>query len=331
MSEFNILYWNIHYADGYVGTKIKYILSSEIIKNTIKKILNQKEIDAVVFTEAYPQIEDGKHNVMLYEYFKATGYNIYPYDLNSFKSNEYPFKTTKYTNGILIATKEHFYKQNIKVIPNYLLLKHSQKDIYLGGVRICFDKNFEYDKQIEEVSNSLKEFNNVILLGDFNPGSRETEKIQDVLNKSSKGGILYDVLSGESKVSPKPSDFNKESGYIIDLINNRGLYLNYTDKIFCKGVKVKKFEKIYTPEQLYCNEQFLEDDGHIKREYMYWEKKHIKGDCKPAICSIIDEKYLYKVNIQCIKDIGLGYQNYTLCNTPFPDHNLLFASIDLGD
>lgn len=340
--KFNILYWNIHFADGAGATKTGLFNSSEIIKEEINGIIKGKEIDAIIFTEAHPQFDSENYNKELYNYFKKEKYHVYPYDDNKIK--KYPFeKNGKKKNGILIATKKEFsiYDSSLDN-PNFLLLRSKDGKIILGGLRICNYNAKSYEEQIERIKLKLKfdRKTSFILLGDYNPGSIPSEKyliannivlkdridyLRKMYRNRKKGDLeeekkiaLYYV---SSKISHMICKSNCDISNVFDCevgtnVNETGEYTN-PDKIFLLNCNIISFKCAKTAEQVYFDKDSLNEKGHVKNGG--------KGIVLNEIAKL-RKKEIFNENISIkYKRFGLGVP------APYPDHNLLFASIDLGD
>ena len=360
---FNILYWNIHYKDGnaYIwdGKKNKQCFvskemldkSSKTIESELKKILKKQSIDCIVLTEAYPLNDDGSN--VLYQYFNknGNGYNVFPYEgweyfvernkkrlEESHEVNDgkiIPFKRVKksrqnsYVNGIIIAVKKElgFKISNYNISsPNFLSIEN--ENISISGIRICFSEK-EYIKQIEDIKNTFNNEKINILIGDFNPSKFKTNFTYDTFANDLQH-ILS--LSGKNQFKVYKCDKGTNTGK-----NGEDKYPEYLCLKGCDKIcftRVKTAEEVYCDEKYICNKEncnncdfncecrlcFMQENCNASKNFGHIKKYLIKtGNLLPYI------KRKYKGVITKI-----GYDNTGLDVTePFPDHNLLFASIEI--
>ena len=335
-NEFKILYWNIHFMDGSKSSDEKIKNSSEIIVDIIKEY--NDEIKAIVFTEAYPQFKYDKYNTIILDYLKGLGYNVYPYDLKEYSNpNHYPFKkNAEFKNGILIATKSEAQLVGMpQNEPNLLgvRIKYKKLGLNLIGVRL-FSNHPEHIKKIAEYIDIDKAN---IVIGDFNMKDEELQKNLYIINK-------------DIKISKK-NEFGTNVALCKDIKGNEEIAkfcINSPDKLLllnCNG----KFNMEKTPEQIYCNKEFVDNEktkedrsineryGRLKEGVCELVIKHGKrkkrnsDELVPynyAKANVNNDQILWKNNY---KNFGIRftYNSCNVCNAPFPDHNLMIASIDI--
>ena len=327
----NILYWNINHREGnftnkYLNLhpdettkKLEVQSASNIVNNEINRYDN---IDVIVLTEAYPQITEYIYNDSILNNLK-NDYNVYPYcdswkDYVSSKSidngarNENglyePFKRLKcgrghsnYANCVLIAIRKSC-KYSFEIIdykidsPNLLVLKDEKNKVFIIGFRISV--NLSTDKYTKELTRVLKEYKNykdeykLICMGDFNPSKKTNNEIKEIL-KSDWINLI-----------------NCEGGSSSAIVDNRIVFSN-PDKLLLNKCGKECFRSLITPEEIYTKGCQLDGWGHInKKEYfddvLYVKREYIKD--------------IYK-------DVRIRLCHGDFINPPFPDHNLLFASI----
>ena len=324
-NEFKILYWNIHYRSSETSSKPSLIDVNNASK-IIKKVLDDKltyskinyginnidDINAVVFTESYPQIMDSGN--CLNEFLNKHKFII--------ASND------SIGNNVTIAYKENmkrvcFNSNDIKS-PEFLCLMNDN-NIFLCGLRIantkgCPSSEEQFSILKHEIENNTDcNIENIIMIGDFND---KTKHIKEFISCDFCDGDVYDVDNEEETlICRAPS-------------TERKLCKSNPDKLFIsKNFIKKKFIKVLTPEEIYCNKKYIdENDGHIKKEYLkkgeYNDKgvKYSQGREPIELDKTISED-LYKNDIE---RVCLSYgTNNSICNSPYPDHNLLFASIEI--
>ena len=360
MSKINILYWNIHNCGG-VGQKRAYEQSSHDIisvlnnketymveerfdKKTRINAKNLKDIDAIVFTESYPQRNDnqksntGNWNMILRNELKEKGFAFYQ-DNCDYDSQEYwnynsvaIFVNEKRNHVIEELNLEYKYDNEF---PDCKLIYIVNLQIVLGGMRIkndCRDKDrnkiITGNKQIE---NLIKKYiddiqgntrNRIIILGDFNFGSaykdqyfingnednERKEKFLNLIHSYSKDNYNINVTNNGGSFRTRKG----ENERFLQEIWNDAIIDNFNAKV--------EFYKLYTPEQMYCNEKYIDlYDGHIKKEYLYKPDKSTQILLKEPVASDF-----YKNNIT-----NIVYGSSTMLTAPYPDHNLLFASIEV--
>ena len=333
--EFNILYWNIHFT-AYNQDDIKlhrknieknkYLdLSSEkIIIPELERYIAEKDIKVIVLTEGWPQNE--KFSCKIKDFLEDKKYTLYPY-CDEWKKESLPYKCNgrSVSNGILIGVKNEYKNENqIEIFdynieyPNLLVLKDKVNNLFIAGVRIIpSGKDYNlYHHQIEELRYYLeKEYKErpktkVICIGDFNPGEFE--------NKEKQGEYYIDI----EKILNSCRMHNGKLCNVDEgtLVNGKKEVL-FTDKLYyvnCSGLE--KFEVIKTPERIYCKNpnKFLDGCGRIKFEYLSKDMM-LKEEFK--------DSFYTETAIKC--GVQIKYDNCSICNAPFPDHNLLFASIEI--
>ena len=360
--RFNILYWNIHYKDGNVyiwdGKKKKQCFvskkmldeSSKTIVMELDKVLTKQSIECIIFTEAYPLNDDGSK--LLYEYLDKKEYDVFPYEgwdifaekhkdrlelSHEIKDDKItPFKRIKkdgqsdYVNGAVIAVKKGlgFKISNYNISsPNFLSIEN--ESISISGIRICFSA-IKYIEQIEAIKNTFNNEKINILIGDFNPSQLK------------KSNFTYDTFVNDLQHILSLSGKNQFKVYKCDKGTNTGkngkdkypeyLCLKGCDKICF--TRVKTAEEVYCDEKYICNKEncnncdfncecrlcFMEENCNASKNFGHIKKNLIKtGSLLPYI------KLEYKGVITKIR-----YDNTGLDVTePFPDHNLLFASIEI--
>ena len=365
--KFNVLYWNINYRENWQGyniddsQKINNInLATKIIKNEIDNIIQLRkvkyqdaddDIHAIIFTEAYPLSEDNE----LITYLRENDYSVLPYDCNfddflvgindltTYKDeniNKYiPFKRknreivgvkngTKeeylqndYSNGVIIAVKKEF---NFKLSgykldnPNYLAIDNGE--MCLAGTRV----NHGYPDMTSQFKKKL------------NCKALEGIKLSGV----NIIGSNY-VLDNKEGYTFNEEKEDKVNDYIIRRAN-----FEYIKDKFNKAIDVSKYKKVVVIGDFNINEKFKYypiwryDDivskdnnfkicrdftiGNSKMDYVY---TNLKVDTKDFF-AIRTIKEVYCNNL-IQNDIEKVISSINI-NSPFPDHNLLFASIDLG-
>lgn len=264
---FNILYWNLNYKDGASAKTNSLMDASLIVLSKIDRIICEKEnnkeiIDAIIFTEGYPQInvESKKCNIIK-NYFDNKGYHIHPYTAKDKRKYKNPFwNGKKYVNGILIATKDNSFELIDKNIeePNYLLLKND-KDLYLAGLRLTPNNG---SIELPEIKRKTNCYDKIIVMGDFN---MQPNKIDGVSNND------------DWKFGKGLHKCNEATNFDTSFI----------DHIFIRNCKKKEFKRLEYMKNFYQS---------IGRLELIKKKKSKFGDI----------------------------------NSPYPDHNLLFASIELN-
>lgn len=341
MSRFNILYWNIN-SKG--GKKYKYIdESSKLIEETLINIdsysrnkyvsdctkkhknVKIKEIDAIVFSEAYPE----KINPKLCNGIKGMGFEL-------FSGKDYGNDIHIYIN----KNKHDAEEYNIKIpldnirYPDFRMVYIKNINLYLAGIRI---KNYTREnrkkvltgkEQIYNLCKKLKDVanNKILIIGDFNPYSAFVEvPNDDLFNAFGLKGKIIDTNNGGTTVKSDGCNKNNNQMRYLQEVNTDKLF--YSSKFDSKNNEIV-FNKFITPEEIYCNNKYInETDGHIDKNMLEFRCKD--GNKRRSI--IINKKSDFYKNGFDDEIIGLRYMNGTICNAPFPDHNLLFASIDLGD
>ena len=329
--EFKILYWNIHFKEG-SGKEITLRNSSIIINDIINKY--DTEIDAIVFTEAYPQLNNKnnkyeKYNTMILDHLKKLGYYVYPYDAPNYnKPEEYPYQDEKKcTNGILIATKhDSEIIGEPKKEPNALGINIKKIGLNLIGVRFFSNIGEEkYIDHIEIISNYLNDAKPNIVIGDFNI---DDESLKRYISKSN---VKLNVCK-TSEYGTNVALYKKDPVTAVFVINN-------PDKLLFSNCNNPKFELLETPEQIYCKKEYV-DDCKLKGNGLINERY---GRLNEKICELIIKSFpkqkragvKIRKDIDFIKDrykkfgISFTYNSSNVCITPFPDHNLMLGSVEV--
>lgn len=317
MNKFNILYWNINNKAGSSNEKAKNIVLNTIndkeifseINNRVKGLDLQsfKDFDAIVFTES---------NWNFIECFN----NVYNNENEYFDTFSIP-KISINDNDIFIATKKkHKFCQIeklCKIMPNCNYLHSIILNIDLIGLRICNGKGSpKLPSQLHELKINDNKF---IMIGDFNETSVmyyiKTNGYEKVLNDYfNKRGVIKECDDGTNTCSY----YGKHSR--PEYIDNR------PDKIYTTFDNSSiNFIKVLTPEKIYIKAKYLNSDGHIKPELM------VKKNTVDRHFEFINKNVQYNNDSNLYSEIKVNYASTGLVGQPYPDHNLLFASIDLGD
>lgn len=267
-NRFNILYWSLNYRYGSCSNAKTILDASIIVISKINKLIDDynKEgmnVDAIVFTEGYPQenVESKKCDI-LSNYFENKGFVLHPYSNNDKQVINKPFYNGKqYVNAILIATLDKSFEivKDVTSIaePELLMLKNN-KNIYLTGIRLSNSNQLKY---VKDITNNIQ--NKIIVIGDYN---MQPDKIDEI-------SITDDWKFCEGM-------YKCEAGTNLDN--------SYIDHIYTKNCKVVQFKRIEKMDEFY---KLINRSDVLKKQVDRWG----------AVIS------------------------------PYPDHNLLFASIDLGD
>lgn len=352
MSKFNILYWNIHCEDG-KGIKEGYIGASEDIvsilnnketyelekrynkKNKLDNVNSIDDIHCIVFTEGYPQKNENNFNTILKE--RLSKFELYS---ERFSNNcVHIFVNVAKCNAVQI--KNLFPNDDINypdLTAILIKLKNcSQEPLCLCGARIKNDIKDEAgnkiatgDKQIKNLKDIVTKItdtiniNKVIIIGDFNP----TPKIYNTKVNIDERYFKNIFNSGNYNVKETENGGTNKTSKVDD---KTLLQETYPDKIITNIDTDKiSFYKLKTTEECYVKKEYINDlTGYLNvhdrlgNEIMRAEK--LEGNIRRSI--VLNKS----INIYINRNIGLKYMNASCCNAPFPDHNLLFASIDLGD
>lgn len=156
---FNILYWNIHYFDGSpIVTREKLKNATNIVVEQLDENIDNKKINIIVLTEAYPQINSFiGNNDILTHYMDR--FDVFPYEPSEeyinkkFKANYYFAKPTFYNSVIVMTKKElRFDKETLKCIsvsPNALYIANN--NVQIIGIRFCIDNTVNIIEQIKRI------------------------------------------------------------------------------------------------------------------------------------------------------------------------------------
>lgn len=352
--RFNILYWNINYRSGSYVSDESIKDSSEIIikelQESIKSInrdINEK-IHAIVFTEAYP-IEKSSS---LIKSLNDMEYTTYPSDESfeeycktiSEKEQEsivkdkngkklpYASNTKKYQNGVLIAISRKYVEENkiksIKIAergyrrdtPNLLAIELD--DLVICGVRINQGGVSGNEKLILSIDNDIphdKKCGKWII--DDKDGFRFV-KNDKCMNTSIVRRAAYEqflhIIKGFDKPVIAIGDFN--------IYNSKKKNDNGKEEYQYNNAVWKYTEIIENnPNFNVCNGYTI---GNEKMDYLYLKNCHLNGKKEENFRTVKEMKCVYG---NCDNDIQNIFKEAIEIKPPFPDHNLLFASIEIPE
>lgn len=330
-------------------------LATKIVKDEIDNILKSQnaeyDIDAIVLTEAYPLDDENE----LLKYLIDNGYTVFPYD-NSFneflesvndlttykdeKTNKFiPFKRIKreivgvdnetkeeyvqndYSNGVIIAVKKElgFRLSGYKIDnPNYLSINNG--NICVVGTRV----NMGY----LDMTNQFKKKLNYKALQGIKLSSVNTIGANYVL-ENKKGNVFNEVTKdyiNDYIIRRANFEYIKEKfNKVINSCKDKKVIVigdfNIDERF--KDFKIWKYDDIIAKDNNFkiCRDATI---GNAKMDYVY---TNLKVDTNDFIAiRKIEEIYCN----ESIHNFAENVINNITIKSPFPDHNLLFASIDLG-
>lgn len=340
---FNILYWNINNKaeNRRVKGDREENLAISIINEKIKKFLNT-EVECIVFTEAYNKLESKLINVN-----------------SEYKKLDF-FDGGCVKNQIVIAAKKSQYEHvNKGEGVNFVHIRNKEKRLNIIGYRtmwinytgdifyalkyingLCMDKiisckNYDCKKfsdEIEKYKNEYKEIKN-----GKNSYQRENAFITNEMKDSYIVEQLKDIKIDDNKslldsICERKAITDYKNIYYKLQVNS---VLDYVKRIKDEKVIVVGDFNISQKNENLLNFYKIKDDNeegfvvcendtmfHDKLDYLY-----LKG-CKKKVFKV--EEDMLKFYFNNIEFIQKNCNNMLEIKSPFPDHNLLFASIDIG-
>lgn len=306
--EFKILYWNINYKEGTAGkNRDNYKLASKICVDILKKYIDKENISAIVLTECYPQVNPDMKSY-IYDYYRKNG---------SWKPN-YAFEDYKGESDDILKEFEDRYD----VFP--------YGSIDIGDIKkkgLPFMK-MKYLKEGGRKRPRNWSYNPVVIICKKN--RYELVGIKDCPN------LLI--------IKDKAKDFYI-AGFRVDNSSGTQKYIELAKEI-SKNIKYLSKSKVVVIGDF--NPGNLESFKIEKGINSVIENGLVK-DCRDNTTHISKPDKMLLINCNCEKDdfkvmenvkeyykkeypdlLYKGKNNCTIVRAPFPDHNLLFASIDLG-
>lgn len=308
--RFNILCWNINNKNkGKLNNDInKYCklvtdsLNLKLIYENIKRLGNStvnsiSDVDAIILVEANTEIKNG---------IKKEYNSLFDWKINNSQNN----------NKVIIGVNKKWKKITVLVddikTSDFLGIYIDKIETLLCGIRIQNTNAINtYGEQLAEIGDNIKThtIKNAIIIGDFNPSHTKESIIRLCKKHISIESKLYECVNGGTLATY--------------LFGERMITESYSDKMLVFGkYKYSELVKVLTPEQIYCKPDYLDEfDGHICEEYLKNPNK------KATLIKNDYEEEIYNSNFKKI----ISYKGTGMTPSMYPDHNLLFASIDLGD
>ena len=304
----NILYWNTNYKEGSAGKNLyKYNIASQICIDLLKNNIKANAISAIVLTECYPQV-NAKMKEFIYNYYCNN---------KSWKQN-CTFEDYKGENDLILN----------KFIKEFDVFPYEGINVGKDEIPYMKYKELKIKRHIENWS-----YNPIVIMAQ--KGKYE------LINVNNTPGLLI--------IKEKKRDL-----FLIGFrVNNDNNLEKYKDLLEIIKKNIKECEKCKIIAIGDCNSNMVET--HEIEQTMKRVIKNCKViDCldntthisKPDKLVIVNCKCNYgdfkvkekmkeyyekvKSNIKIIKD-NLYKQTFrgTFISAPFPDHNLLFASIEI--
>ena len=297
-----------------------------------------------MFTEGYPQRNDNKFNTILLDKLRLSGFDLYCENYSDNCILIFMNKAKCENEGLKYKDIRINYHNDDIEYPDlkFVSVKYdNNKGFLIGGIRIKNDtKPKTGDVQIKnvkrELCNILKQegIRHHLLIGDFNP-SRQTYNSKEEINlcyfKDVFMPMKIEVIETQNGGSSRTQNIDNCKTLLRE---------TYPDKVLTNICKDKiEFYKLLTPEQYYLKDEYLNNDGHLKRndtkgnEIIYIKKWNAEYDENGKLkkkgntsLGINKELDIYKFND---REISFKYASMSCCDAPYPDHNLLFASIEI--
>lgn len=304
--EFKMLYWNINYKEGKAGKRCdKYKRASKICIDILNKYIDKENISAVVLTECYPQVNSDMKSY-IYDYFKKNG---------SWKPN-YIFEDYKGESDDILKEFEDRYD----VFPYGSI---DIGDIKKKGLPFMRMKYLKEGKRLDNWS-----YNPVVIICKKDiyelVGIKDCPNLLIIKDKAKDfyiAGFRVDNSSGTQKY--------------IELANEISKFIKDYSK--SKVVVIGDFNPINLKKEIIENEiKSVIKNGFVKdcRDYT----THVSRPDKMLLinCNCENDDFRVMENVEeyykkeCPELLYERKINCTMVQAPFPDHNLLFASIDLG-